>query len=316
VWKASGRTKDRGSDIAAEPRMGFTCKSKGERHPQSLPIKEPPMTQFFTAQDGTRLAFDDQGTGAPVLCLPGLTRTMGDFDYMLPHLPPCRVIRMDYRGRGQSDWTGAESYTVAVEARDALDLLDHLGVAQAAVIGTSRGGLIGMMLAAVARPRLLGLLLNDVGPEIHRPGLDRIFDYVGRNPAAKTHADLAAVLPGVMPGFANVPASRWLEEAQLHYRQTPEGLRITYDPALRTAFAAAFAGPAVDLWPLFDACAGLPLALIRGANSDLLSVETASEMRRRLPDMLFANVPDRAHIPFLDEPEAVAVIGEFLRACA
>ncbi len=274
------------------------------------------MTRFFTAQDGARLAYDDQGEGLPVLCLPGLTRTMGDFGYLLPHLPPVRVIRMDYRGRGQSAWTGAASYTVAVEARDALDLLDHLGVDQAAVIGTSRGGLIGMMLAAVARERVLGLLLNDVGPEIHRPGLERIFDYVGRNPAAKTHAALAAALPGVMPGFAGVPASRWLEEARLHYREGPEGLRITYDPALREAFLAAFEGPAVDVWPLFDACAGMPLALLRGANSDLLSVETAAEMRRRRPDMIFAQVPDRAHIPFLDERESVAVIAEFLEACA
>ncbi|MFN4154708.1 MAG: alpha/beta fold hydrolase [Paracoccaceae bacterium] len=279
------------------------------------------MTEFFTAEDGARLAYRDQGAGLAVLCLSGLTRTMGDFDYMLPHLPPCRAIRLDYRGRGESEWTGPESYTVPVEARDALALLDHLGVARAAVIGTSRGGLIGMMLAAVARDRMLGLLLNDVGPEIHRPGLERIFDYVGRNPAARTHTALAAALPGVMPGFANVPDSRWLEEARLHYREVPEGLRITYDPSLREAFLAAFegpagGGPAVDLWPLFDACAGLPLALLRGANSDLLSAETAAEMRRRRPDMLFAQVPDRTHIPFLDEPEAVTVIRDFLEACA
>ncbi|MDO8883320.1 MAG: alpha/beta hydrolase [Pseudotabrizicola sp.] len=274
------------------------------------------MTQFFKAQDGTKLAYSDQGEGLPVLCLPGLTRSMGDFDYMLPHLPPCRVIRMDYRGRGQSDWTGAASYTVPVEGRDALDLLDHLGVESACVIGTSRGGLIGMMLAAVARPRLRGLLLNDVGPDIHRPGLERIFDYVGRNPAMRTHAALARALPGMMPGFAGVPESRWLEEARLHYRETAEGLRITYDPALREAFLAAFEGPAVDLWPLFDACAGLPLALLRGVNSDLLSADTAEEMRRRRPDMIFAEVPDRAHIPFLDEPDSVAVIRAFLGACA
>ncbi|MCU0900553.1 MAG: alpha/beta hydrolase [Cypionkella sp.] len=273
------------------------------------------MSQFFTTSDGARLAFDDRGSGLPVLCLSGLTRTMGDFGYMLPHLPPCRVIRMDYRGRGQSAWTGAASYTVPVEGRDALELLDHLGVERAAVIGTSRGGLIGMMLAAVARPRLIGLLLNDVGPEIHRPGLERIFDYVGRNPVARTPEALAAALPGVMPGFDGVPASRWLEEARLHYRQTPEGLRITYDPALREAFLAAFDGPPVDLWPLFDACAGMPLALIRGANSDLLSEATAQEMRRRRPDMIFAEVPGRAHIPFLDEPEAVQAIRAFLAGC-
>ena len=274
------------------------------------------MTDFFTAEDGTRLAFRDQGAGLPVLCLPGLTRTMADFDDMVPHLPPCRLIRMDYRGRGASQWTGAASYTVPQEAKDALDLMNHLGVEQAAFIGTSRGGLIGMYLAAVAHTRLKGLLLNDVGPEINKPGLDRIFDYVGRNPVWKTHAQAAAALPQVSPGFANVPPDRWLAEAKRHYSETDSGLKITYDPALRTAFLAAFEGPPVDLWPLFQATAGLPLALIRGANSDLLSPETTAEMRRQRPDMIFAEVPDRAHIPFLDEPESVAAIRAFLEACA
>jgi pimeloyl-ACP methyl ester carboxylesterase len=271
---------------------------------------------YFTTSDGARLAYRSEGEGLPLLCLPGLTRTMGDFDYLRPHLPPCQLIRIDYRGRGDSQWTGAATYTVPQEAKDAIALLDHLGVAQAAVIGTSRGGLIGMVLAAMAKDRMLGLLMNDVGPVIHRPGLERIFDYVGRNPAAKTHLDLAARLPATMQGFANVPASRWLHEAQLHYVETPHGLRITYDPALRDAFLAAFEGPEVDLWPVFDLLAGLPVALIRGANSDLLSEETAAQMRARRPDMIYAQVPDRAHIPFLDEPEALAAIHAFVKACS
>ena len=274
------------------------------------------MTQFFTTSDGTRLAYQVEGEGLPVLCLAGLTRTMADFDYMVPHLPSCRLIRMDYRGRGQSQWTGAATYTLPQEGRDAVELLDHLGVEKAAIIGTSRGGLIAMLLAALAKDRLLGICLNDVGPEIHRPGLERIFDYVGRNPAVKTLVDLAARLPRNMPGFANVPESRWLEEARIHYVQTDTGLRITYDPALREAFLAAFEGPPVDLWPLWDATAGLPVALIRGANSDLLTAACAAEMQRRRPDMIFAEVPDRAHIPFLDEPESVAVLRAFLGACA
>ena len=268
----------------------------------------------FTTADGTTIAYDDRGQGVPVLCLPGLTRTMGDFAYVMPHLAPCRLIRMDYRGRGDSGWSGAATYTVPQEARDALALLDHLGVAQAAVIGTSRGGLIGMLLAVLAKDRLLGLCLNDIGPVIERAGLERIKDYVGRNPSSRTHAALAAALPRNMPGFANVPDSRWLDEARLHYHQGPGGLTITYDPALRDAFLAAFDGPPADLWPLFDACAGLPLALVRGANSDLLSAETAAKMRRHRPDMTFAKVPDRAHIPFLDEPQAVACLNAFLFA--
>jgi pimeloyl-ACP methyl ester carboxylesterase len=281
--------------------------------PASLPCHGGRMTEprHFIAPDGARLAYRDEGEGLPLLCLAGLTRSMADFDYLIPHLPPVRLIRMDYRGRGGSDWTGAASYTVQQEGKDALALLDHLGVEKAAILGTSRGGLIGMVLGAVARPRLLGLCLNDVGPEIAREGLARIFDYVGRNPAGKTHEGLAALL-SQSPGFAGVPMSRWLDEARKHSVETPEGLRLTYDPTLREAFLAAFEGPPVDLWPLYDTLAGLPLALIRGANSDLLSPATTSRMRARRPDMLFAEVPDRAHIPFLDEPDSVAIIRTFL----
>lgn len=268
----------------------------------------------FTAPDGARLAYRDEGEGLPVLCLCGLTRTMADFDYALPALAGTRVIRMDYRGRGDSDRTGAASYTVPIEAKDALALLDHLGVGRAAILGTSRGGMIGMFLAVVAKDRLLGLCLNDVGPEIHRPGLERIKDYVGRSPAARTLAEMAAKMPKAMAGFAGVPESRWLEEVTHFYHETPEGLTLRYDPALRESFHAAFAGPPVDLWPMFDACAGLPLALIRGANSDLLSAEVAAEMQARRPDMIFAEVPDRGHVPFLDEPESVDAIRRWLEA--
>ncbi len=274
------------------------------------------MTErMFTATDGARLAFRDEGEGLPLLCLAGLTRTMADFDYLVPHLPPVRLIRMDYRGRGASAWTGAATYTVPTEAGDALALLDHLGLRQAAILGTSRGGLIGMFMAAVAKDRMLGLCLNDVGPVIERAGLERIRDYVGRNPSAPTHAALAAAMPRHSPGFANVPPERWMADVQRHYRETADGLRITYDPALRDAFLSVLDTPQQDIWPLFDACGGLPLALIRGANSDLLSLATADEMRRRRPDMIYAEIPDRAHIPFLDEPESLRAIGAFLRAC-
>ncbi|WP_304614781.1 alpha/beta fold hydrolase [Paracoccus sp. (in: a-proteobacteria)] len=269
----------------------------------------------FTAGDGARIAFSDQGTGLPVLCLAGLTRSMSDFDYVAPHLTGVRLIRMDYRGRGASEWTGAETYTVPREARDVIDLLDHLGIDRAAVLGTSRGGLVGMVLAATAHDRLSGLCLNDVGPEIARAGLERIFDYVGRNPAAASHSELVARLPRLMPGFADVPPGRWLEDVRRHYHETPEGLRITYDPALREAFLAAFQGDPVDLWPLWQATAGLPVALIRGANSDLLSPAVAARMKDMRPDLILAEVPSRAHIPWLDEAPALDAIRRWLAAC-
>lgn len=267
---------------------------------------------YFTASDGIRLAYSDQGAGLPLLCLAGLTRNMDDFDYLAPHLPDLRLIRMDYRGRGHSQWSGADSYTVPREASDALELLDHLGIGQAAILGTSRGGLISMLLGHMARERVLGLCLNDVGPVLEQGGLARIVDYVGRNPSARSHEALAAQLPAAMPGFCDVPPDRWLQDARRHYDQTPQGLQIRYDPALRQAFLAAFQGDLPDLWPLWDGLAGLPMALIRGANSDLLSASTAEEMKRRHPDLILAEVPGRAHIPWLDEPESLAAIRTWL----
>lgn len=269
---------------------------------------------YFTASDGARLFYLDEGHGRPLLCLPGLTRTGRDFDYLAPHLPPVRLIRPDYRGRGGSDWTGAETYTVPQEAADVLALLDHLGLDQVSVLGTSRGGMIGMYLAAVARDRLRGLCLNDVGPVLEQSGLVRIADYVGRNPSVRSYAEAALALERAFPEFSDMPKGRWLAEAKLHYRATDQGLENTYDPALRDAFLAAI-GAEINLWPLFDACAGLPLALIRGATSTLLSVDVAAEMQTRRPDMVFADVPGRGHIPFLDEPEALRAIHEWLGMC-
>lgn len=263
----------------------------------------------FTTSDGLRLHYDDRGTGQPILCLSGLTRTGRDFDYLAPHLSDARLITLDYRGRGKSDWGAPDSYNIQTEGRDALELLDHLGLDLAAIIGTSRGGLIAMLLAATARDRVAGICLNDIGPEIAPAGLDAIRGYVGRDPTARTYDEALAGRATLLPGFANIPESRWREEVMKHYEETPDGLVITYDPALARTLEGDGAAP--DLWPLFDATRGLPLACIRGANSDLLAPETVAAMQARRPDMIFAEVPDRGHVPFLDEPEALQAIAKW-----
>ncbi len=271
--------------------------------------------QGFRAEDGTRLAFRDEGQGLPLLALAGLTRDGRDFDYLARHLPgDVRLIRLDSRGRGDSGWADPATYAVAQEAKDALALLDHLGLDRAAILGSSRGGLLGLVIAATAKPRLLGLCMNDVGPVVERVGLLRIGTYVGISPTVPTLAEVADRMPQAMPGFARVPALRWQEETVRHYVQLDGRVGLTYDPALRQSFDAAMAAPLPELWPLFDACAGLPLALIRGATSDVLASATAQEMRRRRPDMIFAEIPDRGHVPFLDEPEAIRVIKAWLAA--
>ncbi|WP_108815388.1 alpha/beta fold hydrolase [Loktanella sp. Alg231-35] len=266
---------------------------------------------FFTAQDGTKLHYTDEGVGVPVIALAGLTRNGADFDHVAPHLP-VRLIRPDYRGRGQSDWADAATYTIPHEAQDVLALMDHLELETAAILGTSRGGLIAMVLAATAKDRLLGVALNDIGPVIDGKGLDIIKGYIGRNPPQKTYAAAAEARAKHWSHFVDVPVARWLAEVKAHYKETDDGLVIRYDPKLRDAVLAAGAQPAPDLWPLFAAFTGLPLALVRGANSDLLSKDTADEMTRRRPDMIRTDVPGRGHVPFLDEPQALDALHKWV----
>ena len=270
------------------------------------------MSQRFTTSDGVSLAFTDEGEGLPILCLSGLTRDGRDFDYVMPHLAGHRVIRLDYRGRGASDWADPTTYTVPREGQDALELLAHLGLRQAAILGTSRGGLIAMGLAATVPDALLGVALNDIGPELDASGLSAIMGYLGRRPIWKTLEEAAEARPGVMAGFANVPAGRWRAEVEKFFIEREDGLDLTYDPKLRDVVEAAGAQPIPDLWPFYEALTGKPLAVIRGANSDLLTQDCFDKMLARAPKAHGAVVPDRGHVPFLDEPEAVAALQSWL----
>jgi len=270
----------------------------------------------FTNAHGLTLAYADEGEGVPVLCLAGLTRNMEDFEPVLPHLlTRARVIRLDSRGRGGSDHDpDYRRYSVPHEARDAIALLDHLGVGRAVLIGTSRGGIISMLLAATHKDRLRGVVLNDIGPVLEPLGLSRIMDYLGRPPVARTLDAAAAGMVEVMAaGFPDLTAADWRPHVARWYAERPEGgLALRYDARLRDAMIEQAAGPAGDLWPLFTALAGLPVAVIRGALSDLLSRETVAAMARNHPGLITAEVPNRAHVPFLDEPEAIAAIDAVL----
>lgn len=272
----------------------------------------------FLSKDGLTLHYEDAGDGPPVLCLAGLTRNSADFQFLLPFLPDYRVIRPDYRGRGQSDHADDfMTYSIAQEAQDAITLLDHLGLDRVTLIGTSRGGLIAMLLAHMAPERLSGVILNDIGPEVTPVGIERIMDYVGKEPNAPDLDTAATTLRAVnADAFPGVSFDRWRVQAEMmFYEKTGGGLGLRYDPRLRDALVGqAGAGPAPDLWALFDALAKLPLTAIRGANSDLLSVETFAKMQERAPGMHTTTVPDRGHVPFLDEAEALAAIHTHLKA--
>ncbi|MEO3476065.1 alpha/beta hydrolase [Phaeobacter sp. CAU 1743] len=271
----------------------------------------------FTTSDGLSLHYTDsaQGQALPLICLPGLTRDGQDFRYFAPHGARYRMITLDARGRGQSDLDPEiTNYNVMREAQDVIELMDYLGLEQAAILGTSRGGMVAMVLAATAKDRLSAVVLNDVGPEIPQGGIARIMEYVGRRPAAKTYDKAAQTLAALMaPAFPDVPPARWREEVEVFYDETPEGLSLRYDPRLRDALLEqAKAGPPPDLWPLFMALEGLPCGAIRGANSDVLSHETYLEMQRRLPALQAVELDNRGHVPFLDEPAALTLIHSVL----
>ncbi len=268
----------------------------------------------FTTSDGLKLAYEDEGEGTVLLCLPGLMRNARDFDDLAAAISGVRLVRLTYRGRGESDYDpNYANYNVPQEAKDALELLDHLEIEKAVYVGTSRGGIIAMRTATMAKDRMSGVLLNDIGPELSSDGLSRIMDHLGIQPKAKTFEAAAADLRANMgTEFPKLTDADWLVQAKRWMEMGPDGVQLNYDPKLRDAMIEYSSKDQPDPWFLFDAMEGLPLALIRGANSDLLSEECAAKMRERRPDMIYANVPDKGHVPFLNEPEAIAAIEKLI----
>ncbi len=279
--------------------------------------------EHFHAKDGRRLAYRDSGgDGRPILCLGGLTRNGRDFDCVCARLGGrFRVLRLDSRGRGGSERAEdpLAEYAVPTEAADAMALLDHLGIARTAIIGTSRGGILGMSIAA-GRPGLVSaLVLNDVGAVIEMGGLLRIMVGLGRPPrAASFEAAGEALRQENARGFPDVPLERWIEHAHAIYDDDHGRPVLAYDPKLRFAVGAAIEGQTdrLSLWPLFEALDAVPILVLRGENSDILTRDTVAAMRAHRPDIQCVEVAGRGHAPFLDEPEAIAAIEAFLETYA
>lgn len=269
----------------------------------------------FTTSDGLKLDYLDVGTGPVVLALPGLTRDLHDFDELAQAMGgEIRLVRLTMRGRKGSDFDPEwKNYNVAQETRDVVEFMDFLRIDQAVVVGTSRGGLIAMVMAATVGERLSGVVLNDIGPVIEAQGMEFIKANIGFQPAEQDPDKLVELLKSLMEAeFPGLPDSKWRALAYRWLDVSDSGIRLSYDPKLRDAFLATEEGAPADMWPLFDMMKKVPLALIRGANSDLLSMQTVQMMQARRPDMLFTNVPDRGHIPFLDEPESLLVLRELI----
>jgi pimeloyl-ACP methyl ester carboxylesterase len=280
-------------------------------------------SHFISAQDGLILHLrgygDDSSTLTPVVCLPGLARTGADFDALAMQLSANgrRVVALDYRGRGLSQWDKDPArYDVMTENADIQAVLAAAGIEQAVFVGTSRGGIHTMVLSAT-RPRLIkAAVLNDIGPVIESKGLARIRGYVGKLPAPRSWPDAVDLIKRLASAqFTDLSAADWEAFARLTFAEKDGTLVAQYDPALAKNLAAIdLTAKIPDLWPQFGGLAHVPLLVIRGGNSDLLSVETVAEMARRHPRCEAFTVPGQGHAPLLLDAPSITRIAAFVDA--
>lgn len=278
----------------------------------------------YSSADGLRLFARDYGNPLspwlPIVCLPGLARDSRDFHDLAVHLSshrhrPRRVIAFDYRGRGRSEWAkGAETYTPLTEMNDVLDGMSALAIPSAVIIGTSRGGIIGMMMGAARPATVAGLVLNDIGPVIEAQGLARIKSYVGRLPQPIDWPDAGRLLRRIHGG--GFPAWRdadWDHFAHITFGDDGHGPTSIHDPKL----AATLEGieldrPLPNMWDVFRALGSIPTLVIRGEHSDVLSPETVSRMAAEHQRLDTFSVSGEGHAPLLRNTQLLARISAFV----
>ena len=280
------------------------------------------IDRFITVPDGLKLhvrIYGETNPGIPVVCLPGLTRNLLDFEDLgriLAAAPFCRrVVAISSRGRGLSDRDPQpERYTIPVEAGDVISVLDQLGIESAAFIGTSRGGLILHVLAMTHLDRIERLVLNDIGPVLEVEGLRQIQGYLGSRPGPKSFSDAAEILKATHGAeFPALDDEDWAGMAQALYREIDGRLVADFDPAIAAQFRAAdFSQPLPDLWAQFDLLVEKPVMVVRGEYSRLLSPETVAEMPRRHPQCLAVTAEGQGHAPLLHLDGLAEQIGSFL----
>jgi pimeloyl-ACP methyl ester carboxylesterase len=281
---------------------------------------------FVTAHDGLRLHVREYGSrssaGIPVVCLPGLARTAADFDELAPALaagPPARhVIAVDSRGRGHSDHDADHAnYNCMVELGDIVNVLIALGVGPAIFIGSSRGGVLIMMMAAMHPMAIAGAVLHDVGPVTEAKGFARIKGYLGKLPHPRTYEEGADILRRLLSAqFPKLTDEQWMGSSKRTWHLKHGTLKPAFDVGIANAISGIdVERPLASLWNEFDALGGVPMLAIRGQNSDILSAATMDAMReRRGGNMEAIEVPDQGHAPLL-EGELVRQIVAFVARC-
>lgn len=281
---------------------------------------------YCQSTDGLKLhakIIGPDNAALPVLCLPGLTRTTDDFDDIARAIAtgptPRKVIAMDFRGRGLSGYDdNAANYNVMTEMADVFTMLAHLNIPRAIFLGTSRGGLVSMVIAATKPDMMAGLILNDIGPKLEMGGLMKIKGYIANPPPRQTYEEAAAGLKELFASvFPDLDNAGWMAWARRAFRDKQGGgLERTYDLKLSTTLDAIDPNnPQPPAWDLFAKLDGKPLMLIHGLLSDLLSAESAAEMGARHPGMELVKVANEGHAPLLSDKPTQARIVEFCERC-
>ena len=248
-----------------------------------------------------------------LICVHGLSRNGRDFDALAGALAgDCRIVCPDVVGRGLSDWLrDPADYTIDQYVADMTVLIARLDVDRVHWLGTSMGGLIGMVLASLPGTPVTRLVLNDVGPVLAAESIRRIAGYLGRAPKFASLADAETYIRAVSAPFGALSDAQWRELTVSSVRPAAGGgLEMRYDPAIATAFRRATADGAIDLWPIYERVR-CPTLVVRGADSDLLTVDTAQAMAARGPRPQIVEVPEVGHAPmFLDAPQ-IAIVCKF-----
>lgn len=274
--------------------------------------------KYFQSSDGLRLYYRDFGCdnpGTPVICIPGLTRNSRDFEDLANHLSARRrVITPDLRGRGFSEhdpeWRNYHPYTYV---RDVWTLLDSLDIDKVIVVGTSLGGLCAMVMSAQQQERVAGVVLNDVGPEFNRDGIARVLKYTGRIPPVSSWDEAIAqsklIYGEWLPGLSD---DDWKKMAWRAYREDEFGIpQLDMDSNIGEAVRNVEPQHG-DPWALFESLKNTPVVLLWGVMSDILTEDIVDKMKAFKPDLDVVPIPNRGHVPQLDEPECIAAIDSFI----
>jgi pimeloyl-ACP methyl ester carboxylesterase len=279
-------------------------------------------SHYFQSSDGLNIFYRDfgaQNDGTPIICLPGLTRNSRDFEDLANYLSHRRrVLTIDFRGRGFSDYDPTwENYHPGTYVADVWTLLDVLKIDRIIVIGTSLGGLCAMGMAAQQGERLAGVLMNDIGPEINPAGLERVKEYTGRIGPVSSWDEAAAQTKEIygewLPGLSD---DDYRQMAWRAYREGDDGIpRLDIDNNIGRAVRELGAQEG-DPWALFATLKDKPTTLLWGVLSDILTEDIVDKMKTAKPDLDVVPVPNRGHVPLLDEPESLAAINEFLKRVA